>query len=145
MVQRLGEPDRKSILVGTILRDLDESVDSAGAEDGLVYTYDGNNLQVWFEAGKVTSATKDGERVVDAGAQAGGVQLGMSPQAVILRLGGPDRKSVLDGKVLREIDDEVIPSVMGRRLVYTYEVPGLQVWFEDGKVSGVTRHGVSIF
>ena len=77
--------------------------------------------------------------------QAEGVRLGMSQHEVLRRLGEPDRKAVLDGKVLRELDDLAATHLVGYRLVYTYSESGIQVWFEADKVTGVTRHGVSIF
>lgn len=73
------------------------------------------------------------------------VQLGMSPQEVVRLLGEPDRKSVLDGKVLRDLSEIVSEDRDKYRIVYTYEESGLQVWFKAGKATGATRHGISIF
>ncbi len=73
------------------------------------------------------------------------VQLGMSQLEVVGLLGEPDRISVLDGKVLRELDELEATDLVEYRLVYTYDEPGLQIWFEVGKVTGVTRDGVSSY
>jgi hypothetical protein len=72
------------------------------------------------------------------------IRLGMSQEEVVQLLGEPDRKAVLVGKVLRDIYKVYDEDVTRLRLVYVYETSGLQVWFKDGRVTGVTRHGVSI-
>ncbi|HWQ69114.1 MAG TPA: hypothetical protein VN494_04035 [Patescibacteria group bacterium] len=68
----------------------------------------------------------------------------MSQVEVVQLLGEPDRKAILVGKVLRDLDQVRDEDVTGLRLVYVYETSGLQVWFKDGRVTGVTRYGVSI-
>ena len=73
------------------------------------------------------------------------VQLGMSPQEVVRLLGEPDRKSVLDGKVLRDLGEIESKHRDEYRTVYTYKESGLQVWFKAGKATGATRNGISIF
>lgn len=74
------------------------------------------------------------------------LRLGMSQENVVQLLGEPSRKSVLIGKVLRDIDQFPAGEDLARfRLVYVYDKSGLQVWFEDGKVTGVIRNGVSMF
>lgn len=74
------------------------------------------------------------------------IQLGMSPKEVVQKIGEPDRKSILDGKLLREINgSENDIDLKKFRLVYTYEKTGIQVWFFNGKVTGVTKYGASIF
>lgn len=82
--------------------------------------------------------------LVYACASAENVRLGMSREEVVQLLGEPDRKAVLVGKVLRDLDTVPDEDVTGLRLVYVYETSRLQVWFKDGRVTGVTRHGVSI-
>jgi hypothetical protein len=74
------------------------------------------------------------------------LRLGMSQEGVVQLLGEPSREAVLIGKVLRDIDRlpaEEDPAQF--RLVYFYDKSGLQVWFEDGKVTGATRNGISMF
>jgi hypothetical protein len=71
------------------------------------------------------------------------VRPGMSPEQVTRLLGEPDRKAVLVGKALRSPDDLSADEAARLRLVYIYEPSGLQVWFQNGKVTGVTRQGVS--
>ncbi len=80
----------------------------------------------------------------NACASAEEVRLGMSQEEVVQLLGEPDRKAVLVGKVLRDLDKVRDEDVTRLRLVYFYEMFGLQVWFKDSQVTGVTRHGVSI-
>ena len=72
------------------------------------------------------------------------VRLGMSQEEVVQLIGEPDRKAVLVGKVLRDLDTVRAEDATQFRLVYVYETPGLQVWFRVGKVTGLTRYGVSI-
>lgn len=82
-----------------------------------------------------------------AGACAGEdeVELGMPQQDVVQLLGKPSRKAVLVGKVLRDLDRIPAEEDVSRfRLVYFYDETGLQVWFKDGKVTGVVRNGVSV-
>ena len=72
------------------------------------------------------------------------LRVGMSQEEVSQILGEPSRKAVLIGKELRSI--EMLPvgeEVTQFRLVFVYDESGLQVWFSDGKVTGVTRNGVS--
>jgi len=68
----------------------------------------------------------------------------MSQEEVVQLLGEPDRKAVLVGKVLRDLDKAHDEDVNRLRLVYVYETISLQVWFKVGRVTGVTQHGVSI-
>lgn len=77
-------------------------------------------------------------------AESGRVELGMSQDEVVRLLGEPDSKAILDGKVLRQIDELTAPDLETYRVVYIYDKSNLQIWFEAGKVSGVTRNGVSI-
>ncbi len=72
------------------------------------------------------------------------VRLGMSQEEVVQLLGEPDRKAVLVGKVLRDLDKVRDEDVTRLRLVYVFDTVRLQVWFKGGRVTGVTRHGVSI-
>jgi 3-isopropylmalate dehydratase small subunit len=57
----LGEPDRKAILSGKLLRDVPEnSTEIFASNSRIVFIYRHNNLQVWFRQGRVTGVTKDG-------------------------------------------------------------------------------------
>jgi hypothetical protein len=79
------------------------------------------------------------------GAETPEVQPGMSRERVLHILGEPSRRAVLDGKVLRDVAD--LPAgtdLTPYRFVYVYEETGLQVWFHDDKVTGLTRGGVSV-
>ena len=71
------------------------------------------------------------------------VRPGMSPEQVTRLLGEPDRRAVLVGKVLRDAGQFSADNLARLRLVYIYDASGVQVWFWDGKVTGMTRHGVS--
>ncbi len=76
-------------------------------------------------------------------AQPDALRPGMSETQVVQLLGAPDRTAVLEGKELRDAG-QVPADVRSRlRLVYVYERSGVQVWFRDGRVTGVTRDGVS--
>ena len=73
------------------------------------------------------------------------VKIGMLMQDVIGILGEPDRKAVLSGKLLRdftEISSEEITS--HSRIVFIYNKDNVQVWFRDGRVTGMTKNGISI-
>lgn len=72
------------------------------------------------------------------------IQAGMSQKTVLWMLGQPDRKALLAGKELRDLDSVPEKDISRFRQVYVYESTGLQVWFDRGRVTGITRHGVSI-
>lgn len=73
------------------------------------------------------------------------VTIGMPMQEVIAALGEPDRKAVLSGKVLHDLT-EISPEIAGSksRVVFIYNKDNVQVWFQQGRVTGVTKDGVSI-
>ena len=72
------------------------------------------------------------------------VRLGMLQKEVVQLLGEPDRKAILVGKVLRDLDKVRDEDVTRLRQVYVFDGLKLQVWFKGGRVTGVTRDGVSI-
>lgn len=74
-------------------------------------------------------------------APAGEVKPGMSSTEVLRVLGEPTRKALLDGKELREVAPG--EEVGDRRVVYFYDATGLQVWLQNGTVTGVVRDGVA--
>ncbi len=80
-----------------------------------------------------------------ASAETMNVTIGMSMQDVITIIGEPDKKAVLSGKVLRNFT-EVSPetAVSKSRIVFIYEKNNVQVWFQQGRVTGMTKDGVSI-
>ena len=81
----------------------------------------------------------------DASAEIMDVTIGMPMQDVIATLGEPDRKAVLSGKVMRdlaEIDPEA--AVSKSRIVFIYNKDNIQVWFRQGRVTGITKDGISI-
>jgi hypothetical protein len=73
------------------------------------------------------------------------VTIGMPMQDVVAALGEPDRKAVLSGKVLRDLT-EISPEIAGSksRIVFIYNKDNVQVWFRQGRVTGITKEGVSI-
>lgn len=73
-----------------------------------------------------------------------GISLGMSTEEVVERLGEPDSKAILEGKVLRTIEEESEIDYRKYRVVYLYESKTIQVWFQNGIVSGATKKGVSM-
>jgi len=72
------------------------------------------------------------------------VKLGMSPEQVINEMGQPDSKSIVDGKVLRKINDDEARYEKIYRIVYGYEKDRIQIWFFERKVTGMTRNGASV-
>ena len=66
------------------------------------------------------------------------VAVGMSKAEVRRRLGRPERISKLDGKLLNPVPEDQEDRVSGR-LVYFYSGGGTMVWFQDGRVTSVTR------
>lgn len=73
------------------------------------------------------------------------VAAGMPIQDVVAIMGQPDRKAVLEGKVLRdftEVDPEGASSTL--RVIYIYNKGRVQVWFQQGRVTGMTKDGVSV-
>ena len=82
--------------------------------------------------------------IVGAYAQPGDVRLGMSEEQVVKLLGEPTRRALLVGKELRDVEQVSAEDRARSRLVYVYDPSGLEVWFWEGKVTGVTRHGVSL-
>lgn len=73
------------------------------------------------------------------------VTIGMPMEEVIAALGEPDRKAVLSGKVLRDLT-EMSPevAVSKSRIVFIYNKDNIQVWFRQGRVTGMTKDGISI-
>jgi hypothetical protein len=96
----------------------------------------------WRTASVATALLLTPLLVLGAFAQPGEVRPGMSEEQVVRLLGQPTRKAVLVGKALRDAEEVSAEDLARRRLVYVYDPSGLQVWFWDGKVTGVTRHGV---
>ena len=73
------------------------------------------------------------------------VRVGMLAQDVATILGEPDRKAVLVGKLLRDftsIDPD--EDISHARIVFIYHKHNVQVWFQQGRVTGMTKDGVSI-
>jgi hypothetical protein len=68
----------------------------------------------------------------------------MSEEQVVQLLGEPTRKAALVGKALQDIQRLSAEELARLRLVYIYDPSGLQVWFQEGRVTGVTRHGVLV-
>ena len=80
-----------------------------------------------------------------SGAQAAPICLGMTLDHVVALLGKPDRKAVLEGKVLRTLTQDDSESDLGQnRLVFIYDQTKLQVWFKNGRVTGMTQDGLAV-
>jgi hypothetical protein len=77
-------------------------------------------------------------------AQAADLHRGMTRDEVIKLLGPPDRRGVLEGKVIRQLTDSMALEHAESRVVYFYDKTGIQVWLLGGKVTGATKNGVSI-
>jgi 3-isopropylmalate dehydratase small subunit len=72
------------------------------------------------------------------------VKIGMPMQEVLTILGEPDRKAILSGKLLRDVPEnstEIFAS--NSRIVFIYRHNNIQVWFRQGRVTGMTKDGVS--
>jgi hypothetical protein len=80
-------------------------------------------------AGVVTAACANGKPPV---------AVGMSKAEVRRRLGPPERISKLDGKLLSTVTEDQEDRVSGR-LAYFYRGGATVVWFQDGRVTSVTR------
>ena len=72
------------------------------------------------------------------------VELGMTTQQVVAIPGEPDRKAILEGKVLRDYETIGDKGLGGLRHVYFFDSEKLQVWFKTNAVTGIVRGGVSI-
>ena len=73
------------------------------------------------------------------------VKIGMHEQEVVRLLGEPERKAILDGKVLRELRERTVPpEYRDAMLVFLYERRNIRVWFRHGSVTDITRDGVSV-
>ncbi|MGC4098335.1 MAG: hypothetical protein QM706_14570 [Nitrospira sp.] len=73
------------------------------------------------------------------------VKVGMPIHQVLTILGEPNRKAVLSGKLLRDVpekDAETLSSIS--RMVFIYQRSNIHVWFQLGRVSGMTKDGMSI-
>ncbi len=80
-----------------------------------------------------------------AAAESFPVKVGMHEQEVVRLLGEPERKAILDGKVLRELHQATVPpKYRDAMLVFLYERGNIRVWFRHGSVTDITRAGVSI-
>lgn len=83
--------------------------------------------------------------VLKDGALAETVRLEMTTEQVLDILGEPDRRAVLEGKLLRNLtqrDSEI--DLSKYRLVFIYETTHLQIWFKEGRVTGMTQNGVAV-
>ena len=77
--------------------------------------------------------------------EASSVALGMREQEVVSILGQPERKAILQGKLLIDIKGGTMPSNRpNAMIVFLYERDKVRVWFRRGKVTDVTRDGVSV-
>lgn len=99
----------------------------------------GGNWDICRPAGRAIGAILLAATV--ACTPAGEVEPGMSSAEVVRILGEPTRMAMLEGKVLREVAPG--EDVGDRRVVYFYEASGLQVWLQNGAVTGVVRDGVA--
>lgn len=70
------------------------------------------------------------------------VAVGMSKAEVRRRLGPPERIAKLDGKLLETVKADQEDRVPGQ-LVYFYSGGETMVWFQDGRVTSITRQPVA--
>ncbi len=61
----LGEPDRKAVLSGKVLRDLAVvGPEDAVSKSRIVFIYEKDHVQVWFQQERVTGMTQDGVSIL---------------------------------------------------------------------------------
>lgn len=73
------------------------------------------------------------------------IRLGMTSDQVVTLLGKPDRKAILEGKVLRIlVHDDSETELLRNRQVFIYDQTELRVWFMNGQVTGVTKSGIEV-
>ena len=73
------------------------------------------------------------------------VKIGMREEEVVRVLGEPERKAILEGKVLRELKGGAVPPKhRNAMLVFLYDRRNVRVWFRHGSVTDVTQNGVSV-
>lgn len=72
------------------------------------------------------------------------IQKGMDATEVTQVLGEAEKISYLDGKVLNQVDNIDAVDFSKHRVVFSYNDDIVHVWFENGKVNSVTRHGVAV-
>ena len=70
------------------------------------------------------------------------VKLGMTQKEVMAVLGEPDKKAILSGKVLKDLQ-KMETDTSEHRTVFIYHEKNLKVWFLRGVVTGVTNAGLS--
>lgn len=77
--------------------------------------------------------------------QSTSISLDMTSGQVLALLGKPDRKAVLEGKLLRILPpDDTEIDLLQNRLVFLYDETNVQVWFKEGRVTGMTKRGVAV-
>ena len=71
--------------------------------------------------------------------------LDMTLDQVVAKLGKPDRRAILEGKLLRTLtmDDSEV-DLLQNRLVFIYDQTKVQVWFKNGRVTGMTKSGIAV-
>ena len=69
------------------------------------------------------------------------ISLGMTWEKVVRKLGEPDKKCILERKLLREMKkDKNNFNLNYLQMVYSYEKSGIQVWFLKGRVTDIIKN-----
>ncbi len=83
--------------------------------------------------------------LIVGGAQATMIELEMTPEQVMAQRGKPDRIAILEGKLLRSLAlEEVGRYLTKNRVVFIYDKTQEHVWFQDGRVIGMTEYGLAV-
>jgi len=99
-------------------------------------------MMAWLFAVVMTGM---GTMLEPSGAKAAPIFLDMTPEQVVALLGEPDRKAILEGKVLRTLtpnNSEI--DLWKNRLVFIYDRTKVQVWFKNGRVTEMTKDGLAV-
>lgn len=83
--------------------------------------------------------------LIVGGAQATMIELEMTPEQVMAQRGKPDRIAILEGKLLRTLAlEEVGRYLTKNRVVFIYDKTQEHVWFQEGRVIGMTEYGLAV-
>ena len=83
--------------------------------------------------------------LIVGGAQATMIDLEMTPEQVMAQRGKPDRIAILEGKLLRALAFEEVGRYLTKnRVVFIYDKTQEHVWFQEGRVIGMTEYGLAV-
>jgi len=81
----------------------------------------------------------------DLSSEPSGIEIGMSRQEVLTRLGAPDRIVSFEGKYLRDVPFEDLKGTAGDgRFIFIYRKSALWIQFIRNRVSGLREGGTDL-